>query len=257
MMSKRFAAILSIVLLMSSTALSQPKADGPQPVNCLDCHSDLAPEKGAHPAVAMGCTACHTGIDASDMPHKLKNKIARGLSAAQPDLCYGCHDRSMFEKKVIHAAVGMGCTGCHNPHASKNPKLLLAALPDLCYNCHDKGVFTKKSVHPPVAAGMCTSCHSPHSSDQASLLLRPVSDLCITCHTTITGSHVLANYGLGDVHPLKGKPDPSKAGRELSCISCHDPHSSSEQKLLRNGTGSPTSHCLRCHTKVVVRTDAP
>jgi len=257
MMSKRFAAILSIVLLMSSTALSQPKADGPQLVNCLDCHSDLAPEKGAHPAIAMGCTACHTGIDASDVPHKIKNKIARGLSAVQPDLCYGCHDRSMFEKKVIHAAVGMGCTGCHNPHASKIPKLLVTDVPALCYTCHDKGMFTKKAVHPPVASGMCATCHSPHSSDQASLLLQPVADLCITCHATITGRHVLTNYGLGDVHPLKGKPDPSMAGQELSCISCHNPHSSSGQKLFRNETVSPAGLCLRCHTKVVVRTDGP
>ena len=254
MPAKLFTAILCCFLFLAATASSAPKEKEPEPINCLDCHADLAPEKGAHPAVAMGCPSCHTAIDASDIPHKKTNKVAKGLSADQPDLCYGCHDKSMFEKKNVHAAVGMGCTGCHNPHASTNPKLLSAALPDLCYNCHDKGMFTKKSVHPPVAGGMCTSCHSPHSSDQASLLLQPVADLCVTCHATVTGRHVLANYGLGGVHPLKGKPDPSKAGRELSCISCHNPHSSSQQKLFRNETGSP---CLMCHTKIVVRTEGP
>jgi predicted CXXCH cytochrome family protein len=257
MPSRLFPATLCCFLFLTAIALSAPKEKEPEPINCLDCHADLAPEKGVHPAVAMGCPSCHSAIDASEIPHKKKNAIAKGLSADQPQLCYGCHDQSLFEKKTVHAAIGMGCTGCHNPHASTNPKLLIAVPPDLCYNCHDKGMFTKKSVHPPVAAGMCTSCHSPHSSDQASLLLQPVSDLCATCHDAVTGRHVLTGYGLGDVHPLKGKPDPSKAGRELSCISCHDPHSSSGQKLFRNEAVSSANLCLMCHTKVVVRTDGP
>ncbi len=257
-MLKQIPVILCTVMFLVSTALSQPKANGPQPVNCLDCHSDLAPEKGAHPAVAMGCATCHTGIDASDVPHKITNKIAKGLSAEQPDLCYGCHDKSMFDKKVVHAAVGMGCTGCHNPHASKYQKLLVADVPALCYTCHEKGIFTKKTVHPPVESGMCTTCHSPHASNDVALLLNPVNKLCGACHEKqSSGRHVMSGFGLGDDHPVKGKADPSKPGRELSCISCHNPHATSGKTLFANDAATPAELCLLCHKKISVPIQGP
>ncbi|MGE5174622.1 MAG: cytochrome c3 family protein [Betaproteobacteria bacterium] len=258
MMLKQFSVILCTALALMSTAMAQPKANGTQPVNCLDCHSDLAPEKGAHPAVAMGCTTCHTGIDASDVPHKITNKIAKGLSAEQPDLCYDCHDKSMFDKKVVHAAVGMGCTGCHNPHASKNPKLLVTDIPALCYTCHDKGTFTKKTVHPPVESGMCTTCHSPHASNDIALLLQPVNKLCSTCHEKqSSGRHIMSGFGFGDDHPVKGKADPSKPNRELSCVSCHNPHASSGKKLFVNEMAGPANLCLLCHKKISVKIEGP
>jgi len=258
MMVKLILAILCMVQIPSGAAFSQPGPSGPSAINCLDCHSELAPEKGAHPAVAMGCVSCHTGIDASDVPHKIKNKIAKGLSAEQPDLCYGCHDKSNFEKKVVHAAVSMGCTGCHNPHASKNSKLLTAEIPGLCYACHEKGKFGKKTVHPPVESGMCLSCHSPHASNDAALLLQPVGKLCTTCHEKqSSGKHVMAGYGLGDDHPLQGKADPSAPKRELSCVSCHNPHSSPGKKLLANAAAGPAELCLICHKKISVPSEGP
>ncbi len=257
MMLKHIPAILCLFLLFSSAAMSQPKTDVPS-INCLDCHGDLAPEKGVHPAVAMGCASCHTGIDASDIPHKIVNKQAKGLAAEQPDLCYGCHDKSMFDKKVVHAAVGMGCTGCHNPHASKNPKLLVAAVPDLCYTCHEKKLFAKKTVHPPVESGMCTTCHSPHASDESRLLPQPVGKLCGTCHEKQrSGRHVMSGFGSGDNHPVSGKADPADPKRELSCISCHTPHASSGRKLFVNDTAGPPDLCLLCHTKISVPAEGP
>jgi predicted CXXCH cytochrome family protein len=202
----------------------------------------------------MGCDACHTAIDARDIPHKIKNKIARGLSADQPELCFGCHDKSMFEKKVVHPALGMGCTSCHNPHASKSAKLLKGELPGPCYGCHDKGPFSGKHVHPPVAAGQCTSCHSPHSSDLASLLDKPVNDVCGMCHDNkSSGKHILTGYGLGDHHPTSGKPDPSRPGMAITCVSCHTPHAGSRKYLFTAATGSSGNLCLLCHKRIMVR----
>ncbi len=122
-------------------------------IDCLMCHADLAGKKVKHAAVDMGCPSCHTAVDAADVPHKMKNKIKKGLSSEQPELCYGCHDKALFTNKTVHAAVGMGCTGCHNPHSSDSPKLLVSAAPDLCYTCHDKAEFSRKNVHAPVAGG--------------------------------------------------------------------------------------------------------
>lgn len=230
--------------------LPAPDAGADQP--CLDCHPSIQAGETVHAALGMGCESCHSAVDASGIPHKKKNKIAKGLSAEQPDLCYGCHDRAPFDKKVLHAAVGMGCTGCHNPHASANSKLLVTAMPELCYTCHDKAGFTKKTVHPPVAAGECLTCHQPHSGDNPSLLSSPVPELCLMCHDGMTGKHVMAGYGLGN-HPVTAKPDPSRPGRELSCTSCHNPHSSNLASLFASESLSPRSLCLMCHKKIMAR----
>ncbi len=202
-----------------------------QSMDCLACHEKLGKEKVVHAALGMGCESCHSGIEARAVPHTKTNKIAKGLSAEQPELCYGCHDKSKFRKKTVHAAVGMGCTGCHNPHSSPNAKLLVAPLPGLCFGCHDKKMFSgKKDIHAPVAGGMCASCHSPHSSDIPKLLLAETPDVCYTCHdkSKFSGKTVHAPIGIG------------------MCASCHAPHQSDNDNLL---ISTPPDLCYTCHEK--------
>ena len=199
-------------------------------INCRSCHGKLGKEKFQHAALGMGCLTCHSAIDASAMPHKKTNTIARGLTAEQPDLCYGCHDAAMFGKKTVHAAVSMGCTGCHNPHSSKQDKLLIAEQPDLCYGCHDKAMFSKKTVHAAVGMG-CTGCHNPHSTDGPKLLKSDPPGLCFTCHDK-------AEFSRKNVHvPVAGG----------MCMTCHTPHSSDTIALL---TKEPVVLCLECHAAV-------
>lgn len=205
-------------------------------LDCLKCHASLVKEKVKHAAVDMGCSACHTGItanvgqDAKKNPHKSAGTAPKGLSSDQPDLCYGCHDKSIFSKKTIHAALSMGCTACHNPHSSKNAKLLKSEQPVLCYDCHDKGMFTKKTVHAAVGMG-CTGCHSPHSSDNEKLLISAPPDLCFTCHDS-------AEFRKKNVHsPVAGG----------MCLTCHTPHSSDQVALLAK---EPILVCLDCHGDV-------
>jgi predicted CXXCH cytochrome family protein len=196
--------------------------------DCLMCHEPLSKEPVVHPALQMGCPTCHSAIDAADIPHKITNKIAKGLSSDQPDLCYDCHDKSMFSKKEVHPALGMGCTSCHNPHSSKNSKLLISEPPDLCYNCHDKTKFDGKTVHPPVMGGMCTGCHSPHSSDTGKLLLSKPPALCFNCHDKTTfekrKQHMPVASGL--------------------CLTCHSPHVSANLALL---VKPMFDLCISCH----------
>lgn len=215
---------LLVIMIISSPVFAEE-------VDCLMCHEQLSKEKVVHPAIKMGCPICHTAINAADIPHKKTNKIAKGLSAEQPELCYGCHDKAKFNRKTIHAAVGMGCTGCHNPHSSKNSKLLISGLPDLCFNCHDKSLFAgKKNIHPPVMRGMCIKCHNPHSTDIPKLLLSESPDLCYNCHDKLkfTGKFIHAPVGIG------------------MCPSCHAPHQAENEKLLLSL--SPDL-CYNCHDK--------
>ena len=253
--------ITGIVIVFLSMNLG-PLAFG-QEVDCLKCHGKLKAEKVIHPAVDMGCATCHSGIDATKVPHKKTNKIEKGLSSGQPDLCYGCHDKSAFGKKNVHAAVSMGCTGCHDPHSSKNAKLLKAETAELCYTCHDKKAFTQKTVHMPVAGGMCLSCHSPHSSDQMALLLKKPYDICIECHAEVVKKpHVLAGRGTPSAgHPLSPekiksngggsirveRKDPVNPDKPFYCASCHNPHSTEVPRLLRYNAKSAMEICVNCH----------
>jgi len=260
---------IMILLLLSSQASA---AD----TDCLKCHSKLTKGPVLHPAVSMGCTTCHTGIDATAVPHKKqKGAAARGLSAEQPGLCYGCHDKKAFEKKHVHAALGMGCTSCHNPHSSNTAKLLLSDAPDLCFTCHDKKLFSKKTVHAPVAGGMCLTCHAPHSSDEVALLANSPYDLCLTCHSEILKKpHAISSslHPLGPIKkpkPIKVKKkkrkqaaevlasapsptpiiimDPARPGREFYCGSCHEPHSTDSPKLFRFNAKKDMDICENCH----------
>ncbi len=240
-------SVFFAVFLSAITAYSQE-------TDCVNCHGRLAKEKVVHAAVSMGCGSCHTGIDAGIVPHKKTGGFSKGLSSDPPELCYGCHDKSGFEKKNVHAAVGMGCTGCHNPHSSKNERLLVSLVPDLCFTCHDKSGFAGKTVHVPVAGGMCLGCHSPHSSDEYALLLKKTIDLCLDCHpNTAKKPHAVAGFS-SQGHPTglvqekaKELKDPVRPERPFSCASCHAPHSSAGPRLFRFNARSSMELCTKCH----------
>ena len=215
--------------------------------------------KVSHAAVSMGCLSCHTGIDAKKVPHKKTGAAARGLSMDAPDLCYGCHDKALFIKKNVHAALGMGCTGCHNPHSSDTPKLLQSELPDLCFGCHDKKIFTQKTIHAPVAGGMCLSCHLPHSSESETLLVDEPAKVCLSCHEELTKKlHATASghpMGLKKKHKKSKRSEtaevigvrPGPAREDIDCGSCHDPHSSNSPRMFRFNAQSAMSLCVNCH----------
>ncbi len=210
-------------------------------INCLKCHGKLTKGKTVHPALTMGCVTCHSALDAKTVPHKKSAVIAHGLSAEQPELCYGCHDKTTFTKKNIHPAVDMGCTNCHNPHSSNNARLLVSNSPALCFTCHDKAAFGKKTAHPPVASGKCLACHVPHSSDEMALLAKKPMDACLQCHRNIThGQHTRA-MAMRDVR------DPARPGKPLYCGSCHDPHGSDSPLMFRFDVKATKELCLHCH----------
>ena len=261
------ALLISCIMALFFFSSNAPAAD----IDCLKCHSKLTKGPVLHAAVSMGCNTCHTAIDAKTVPHKKSGAVAHGLSSEQPDLCYGCHAKAAFEKTVVHAALGMGCTSCHNPHSSKNGKLLLSEAPELCFTCHDKTLFSKKTIHSPVAGGMCLTCHVPHASDEVALLANKPYDLCLTCHSEIAEKpHAVSGF-TGASHPLgpnkagkrKSKKnassepsetsntimDPSRPGRTFYCGSCHEPHSTESPRLFRFNAKSSMGLCGNCHKR--------
>jgi predicted CXXCH cytochrome family protein len=231
---------------------------------CVACHGDVKkPAKSVHAAMKMGCSACHASVEGKSHPDQ-KGSIV--LTQKIPGLCYGCHDESKFKGKSGHTLLGM-CTGCHRPHRSDTEKLLNSEQPGVCYDCHERAKFTRKYLHKIINVGGCSSCHAPHISNYPSLLVNNERELCISCHAAkMKLPHVAALPGKRR-HPIDGvidpstvkmismpdpanpkkkimAPDPNVPGKEMTCASCHDPHSSDFKGLL-----TQARICTKCHKK--------
>ncbi|MBK7876251.1 MAG: cytochrome c3 family protein [Planctomycetes bacterium] len=151
------------------------------------------------------------------------------------------------------------CSACHDPHASKQPKLMAAKGSDLCFRCHDRGAYETGNVHKPVAEG-CLACHPAHgnaapakpnpstptgkdgapaSANAApkthSSLTPAAPELCLRCHDVKKG-------GFTDKH------DGFDVSRS-DCNSCHSPHASKAKGLVRPVVHKPAADhdCASCH----------
>lgn len=190
------------------------------------------------------CTPCHN-------MNPTLTQVNTSVGKANP--CYTCH-KKIIATDYVHGPAGtFSCAYCHA--LTSVPRY---ATPKrdavLCGECHVETVKTFKSFkmrHGPVDAGMCELCHDPHGSGTIAQLKMPINKLCLSCHEQIgEGIHVnRSTYGAG--HPLSGKPDisPKGKGRELSCVSCHDPHGGNYRYYFQGGMEGRMDLCQYCHKK--------
>jgi predicted CXXCH cytochrome family protein len=171
------------------------------------------------------CSRCHAELEEED--------------------CIRCHT-GLVNHNYLHSPTEEGdCTSCHDTEGS--PKMIV--MEDMRYNsgpcleCHsdlDDELLEAESVHPPVEEG-CLMCHDPHGSANPFLLAKKVIDTCTYCHEDKTeGNHPVRG------HPLEGPKDPLRGGYQFSCASCHNPHASSEDVMLREPW---MVMCSECHSK--------
>ena len=166
------ALLQGTLMVISMLLLPVPEAAAAEASPCASCHEALTVGKSVHQAVAMGCESCHSAVDASAVPHKMTGRNPKGLGSKMRDLCYGCHDRSSFMKNTVHGAIILGCTTCHDPHASAHARLLKEDVPALCVGCHqDRFTPGKETGHVLAGNEACSSCHNPHASDAPKLML--------------------------------------------------------------------------------------
>jgi predicted CXXCH cytochrome family protein len=112
-----------------------------------------------YPYMEKECLSCHDEDSKSEIVMK------------QPDLCYMCHDDYSNIYSTVHGPVSGGyCTSCHNPHMSKEKKLLIRTGQQMCLYCHDSKDVFKNEIHEDIADTECTLCHNPHGGDDRFLL---------------------------------------------------------------------------------------
>lgn len=214
---------------------------------CFSCHRSLIQQNlWLHsPSATVHCLTCHQ--------QKLEGKtMITTLVGRVDDVCFDCHinKKKIRTRKYVHGPVGLGdCTICHDPHGDEYKYQLWAdGLSDLCIGCHTDKKFTqRKNVgfysHGIIQGGGCTACHNPHASDNKFNLYKPINELCISCHNQL--ENMEQGHPVGK-HPLKGKKDPRREGRELACSSCHNPHGSRFRYLLI-GDILGGHVCSKCH----------
>jgi predicted CXXCH cytochrome family protein len=144
-----------------------------EPQLCLQCHSEIKaqfslPFHHRVPEGGMKCSDCHN-------PHGgFEAKQAR-LSAGADAGCIKCHSDKQGPFVFEHAPLKTeGCTICHTPHGSDNPKLLRRnQVFQLCLECHSNtsiiGVPNTPTFHD---------------------IRQPTFQNCTTCHTKIHGSNI-------------------------------------------------------------------
>ncbi|MBI2026963.1 MAG: hypothetical protein HYS98_04060 [Deltaproteobacteria bacterium] len=206
-------------------------------------------------------------------------------------LCLRCHQK--INPKNSHPMQAKSCLGCHSFHKSK-PGTALLKFPKTklegCLDCHQNIQTVLKGKHKDVTWSVaqpkqaqkskaCLVCHSVHASATAgSLLVKgSINELCMSCHKNndvkdivqikhmfkhrlFLFSSVPGQKPGEEVKPRFFTKQAQKAPSfddsfELSCATCHDPHSApvpSKGKALGAfllNPGQQVKFCASCHGK--------
>ena len=185
------------------------------------------------------------------------NLLLQGYVGA--DTCVTCHDAegaSLSHTEHARAAnprtpmAAIGCESCHGPgkaHVEGDgdvtkirvfPKMASREVSQVCASCHNRTEHAQwqGSAHDTRNLS-CTTCHSVHDpkSEKAQLKKTSQIQLCGSCHRAQTLKLQRTNH----MPVLEGK---------MECTSCHNPHGSTNLKLLRTGNYINES-CISCHAE--------
>jgi predicted CXXCH cytochrome family protein len=167
--------------------------------DCLACHTTgYSAATGAYAVAGVHCEGCHGPAVAGHPP-------AAAPVRADTDYCGTCHTTTLHEWRVTgHAAEGVGCMDCHDPHSQQ---ALMPAPDDLCLNCHkdDMGAYLE-DLHIQKGIG-CVDCHAlviPPETPPADGIVPTghgftlTAQTCVACHTdTLHAGFALPGYEHG------------------------------------------------------------
>jgi predicted CXXCH cytochrome family protein len=150
-----------------------------EPKLCMSCHNETKSQfsKPFHHRVlegTMNCSDCHNAHGGFEQK---QTKLAVGVDAA----CIKCHSNKQGPFVFEHAPLKVeGCSACHTPHGSANPKMLKrSSVRQLCMECHssitESAAPDTPSFHnqATVRYQNCTICHAAiHGSNTSGVFFR-------------------------------------------------------------------------------------
>jgi len=227
---------------------------------CQTCHYDITSTFFKNPhykSIASakekpentGCEACHgpgaAHVDAGGTKATIVSFAELGPGKIL-DTCLRCHGQTLARANIrrsVHTQEDVVCTNCHSIHHSPAPKYLLAKRQtDLCYGCHNsvRAQFSMPFKHR-VNEGVvqCTDCHNPHGAFDPTWRMASTPRMveqkeaneepCLNCHADKRGPFVYEHAAV----------------RVEGCKSCHNPHGSTNARLLKHPV--VFTICLECH----------
>lgn len=180
-----------------------------------------------------------------------------GAGYVGSETCIACHEgfdksieqsRHAFARNPRAPAAAQGCESCHGPgEAHANDQSIKPFQPrkapakeatDQCMACHDRAEHANFPGGAHDARGLtCVTCHSVHrpESENALLVRSTEGELCAQCHR----DKVRKLQRSGHMPVREGK---------MECTSCHGPHGSQNDRMLRAGR-TVNESCESCHTE--------
>jgi len=218
---------------------------------CLDCHADMSVSLRNTPhelrqeseetgSVNVACFDCHDGWQEhiEDPARDNIDKTSNLLPLAQGEVCGRCHvtpHQAAMVSTDPHLKADLSCSSCHTVHGNRNEYLVREDLDNFCVSCHSSAAmeFQRRSAHPLESGNIrCVDCHDLSSITTAEFKIG-FDWGCQSCHEENAGPF-LYEHPVTYSHLVEGG----------SCLECHEPHGSSNDRLLRQ-----TSRvlCLQCH----------
>jgi predicted CXXCH cytochrome family protein len=164
---------------------------------------------------------------------------AAGAGAAQAaeNRCVPREARNTFQGAVVHAPVAEGrCAACHGPHESERQRLLREDVPALCIGCHDQPMKDAEGRSRPSVKSLFEDAALPPEDEGRLNLHKPFADGdCTCCHDP----HASSNHRLLNERHI-GSFYVNYAPDRFMCFHCHDERAFAEARTLeatnfRNG----------------------
>jgi cytochrome b subunit of formate dehydrogenase len=214
---------------------------------CVDCHSDLDPERRRHSTrkdlELVDCGACHEAR-AAEQQRSLHGQAALRGDPMAPSCadCHGAHDilsSSDAESPTAVMNVPLLCGNCHregSPVSRTHEIQQDRILANYSMSIHGEGLYRQGLI----VTAVCTSCHTahdilPHTDPRSSIHADNVAATCATCHRQIDSVHRKV---------IEGRLWTEEPHKIPACVDCHAPH---KIRRVFYPEGLANRDCLTCH----------
>jgi DmsE family decaheme c-type cytochrome len=233
-MTRRRSVVVVVPCLLLAAAVSACMRASTGPTGAAQIEALLPPPAPAETYIGTQmCRACHPAIAATFARTAMGRLFLNApRNAKEAHACETCHGPG---KAHMDAGGGKGKGGMIT--FARNDPTPVAVRNAICLDCHAKGdrMFWKGSAHVRRDVA-CTNCHRVMENVSPKHNLARVNEIetCATCHPQKRAQQ------------LRSSHMPLREGK-MSCSSCHNPHGTVSQALLKEH--SPNETCYTCHAE--------